>query len=135
MNKKYYELTCDFLKSIENRTLDLNIQKFYHPDVVQVEYPNALTKVVTKRQIKMIEEGIASGRRVLEKESYELIKYYEIDDIVIIEVIWKGILAVPIGSLKIGDEMKAYFAQIYEFKDDRIYRQRNYDCFEPFTQK
>lgn len=28
--------------------------------------------------------------------------------------------------------MKAYFAQFYEFKDDKIIHQRNYDCFEPF---
>ena len=29
-------------------------------------------------------------------------------------------------------EMTAHFAQIFECKDGKIYRQRNYDCFEPF---
>jgi len=50
----------------------------------------------------------------------------------VLEVTWRGRLAVPVGSLKPGDEMRARFAVIFEFRDGRIFRQRNYDCFDPF---
>ncbi|MCB0631806.1 MAG: hypothetical protein R2824_20670 [Saprospiraceae bacterium] len=39
----------------------------------------------------------------------------------------------PVGNLSAGEDMVAYFAQFFEFKDGKIYRQRNYDCFEPFA--
>jgi hypothetical protein len=37
-----------------------------------------------------------------------------------------------IGQLQPGQEMRAHFAVFLEFRDGRIRRQRNYDCFEPF---
>jgi hypothetical protein len=52
---------------------------------------------------------------------------------VIIEAIWTGTLAIPLGNIPIGGQMKAWFAQFYEFKDGKIIKQRNYDCFEPFN--
>jgi len=44
-----------------------------------------------------------------------------------------GTLAIFIGNLPAGGEMTAYFAQLFESRDGKIYRQRNYDCFEPFN--
>ena len=69
---------------------------------------------------------------MLQQESYGLIKYFESGDVVIIEAIWRGKLAIPLGSLAIGEEMKAYFAQFYEYKEGKIYKQRTYDCFKSF---
>jgi hypothetical protein len=51
---------------------------------------------------------------------------------VIIEAIWTGVLSIPVGKLAVGSEMKAYFAQFFEFKNGKITKQRNYDCFENF---
>ena len=49
-----------------------------------------------------------------------------------LEVLWVGVLKVPVGSLEAGAEMRAHFAVFLEFRDGLIYRQRNYDGFEPF---
>ena len=51
---------------------------------------------------------------------------------VALEVLWVGVLAVDVGSLAIGDEMRANFGVFLTFRDGLIVRQRNYDCFEPF---
>jgi ketosteroid isomerase-like protein len=32
----------------------------------------------------------------------------------------------------VGEELEAHFALFLEFRDGRIWRQRNYDCFQPF---
>lgn len=51
---------------------------------------------------------------------------------VAIEALWVGTLAIPMGSLAPGDEMRAHFGIFMEFRDGRIAAQRNYDCFEPW---
>jgi len=42
-------------------------------------------------------------------------------------------LAVPFGSLLVGGQMKAFFAVFLEFREGKIVRQRNYDCFEAWS--
>jgi ketosteroid isomerase-like protein len=42
------------------------------------------------------------------------------------------VLGVPVGALTPGAEMRAHFAVFLDFRDGKIVRQRNYDCFEPF---
>jgi hypothetical protein len=121
-----------FLKALSNGLHGQDLEKYYHRKVIQCEYPNLLTKNLTERDFETIKLASIKGLDVLKSQSYELIKAFEFGDVVIIEAIWKGKLAVPLGKLNVGDEMRAYFAQFYEFKDGLIYRQRNYDCFEPF---
>ena len=108
------------------------IRAFYHPDARQVQYPNLLTKNLADRTVDNVCEGFEKGKKVLSKQTYEIIKSYETENTVIIQAIWRGQLAIPIGSKAAGDEMKAYFAQFFEFGGDKIIKQRNYDCFETF---
>lgn len=49
-----------------------------------------------------------------------------------LEVSWSAKLLVPFGSLSAGSNMTARFAVYLEFRGDRIARQHNYDCFDPF---
>ena len=122
----------DFIKALENRSNSNDFTKFYHPEVVQTEYPNTLTKNTTTRMLKDLEAAATRGKQVLQKERYDIVNSYVAGNTVIVEAIYTGVLAIPVGKLKPGDEMKAWFAQIYEFKNGKIFRQRNYDCFENF---
>ena len=122
----------EFLKTLETRTDFEELIPFYHPEVEQIEYPNLLTTVKTCRSLDDLRNAAEKGKGVLQSEKYEIINKYTAESVVIVEVVWRGILDIPIGKLKPGDTMKAYFAQFYEFKDGRIIRQRNYDCFEHF---
>src|SRR5262249_34408979 len=107
--------------------------RFYHPDVEQIEYPNAITRQTAVRTLQDLQAASERGKNVLQKEEYEIVKLYSFGETVILEAIWKGTLAIPLGNIPVGGQMKAYFAQFFEFKDGKIYRQRNYDCFEPFN--
>jgi ketosteroid isomerase-like protein len=49
-----------------------------------------------------------------------------------VEARWTGVLAVALGTLAAGTEMKASFAMFFHFRDGRIAMQRNYDCFDPW---
>ena len=119
----------DYLKAIEARADSLS---FFTADAVQEEFPNALVPSGARRTVDDLRAANARGRNVLASESYEIITLVETGDVVACEVLWSGVMAVPLRSLKPGDSMRARFAVFFEFQGDRIRRQRNYDCFEPF---
>ena len=118
-----------YLKAIEQRK---DVLGFYTDDIVQEEFPNALSPTGATRQLADLKAAAKRGQNVLSSESYEIVSIVEQHDIVACELVWRGVLAVPLKSLKPGDVLKARFAAFFEFDGDRIRRQRNYDCFEPF---
>ncbi|MDW7692649.1 nuclear transport factor 2 family protein [Flammeovirgaceae bacterium SG7u.111] len=122
----------EFLKMLEARKSSNELDKFYHPETEQIEYPNTLTKTLTKRGLNDLKDASEKGSKILTSESYEVKNLLSVNNTVVLECIWYGKLAIPIGKLNAGDQMKAYFAQFFEFKDGKIFKQRNYDCFEPF---
>ena len=122
----------EFLKMLENRKSSDELDDFYHPDSQQIEFPNALTKQCTTRTLQELKEASDKGANVLTKETYEIKNLLSMGNTVVLECVWRGTLAIPIGNIEAGGQMTAYFAQIFEFKDGKIFRQRNYDCFEPF---
>lgn len=118
-----------YLKAIESRGDSL---AYFTDDAVQEEFPNALVPAGARRTMEELREANARGRDVMTSETYEIVTLIETGDVVACEVLWRGVLAVPLKSLKPGDAMKARFAVFFEFRGDKIRRQRNYDCFEPF---
>lgn len=123
------EIVRAYLRAIERRGDPLS---FFAEDAVQEEFPNALVPAGARRTLADLKEANQRGQNVLRSETYEIVHLLESGDLVAAEVLWRGVLAVPLRSLKPGDAMKARFAVFFEFEGDKIRRQRNYDCFEPF---
>jgi ketosteroid isomerase-like protein len=123
------DLVRAYLKAIETRGDSL---AFFADDAVQEEFPNALVPTGARRTLDELREANERGRDVLTSETYEIVNLVEAGELVACEVLWRGVLAVPLRSLKPGDVMKARFGVFFEFAGDKIRRQRNYDCFEPF---
>jgi len=72
------------------------------------------------------------GKKVITDERYEITNIVASGDTLAVETIWTGVLQIPYDSLPIGGIVRARFAVFFEFKDGKIQRQRNYDCFDPF---
>jgi ketosteroid isomerase-like protein len=123
------EIVRRYLAAIE---ADSGAVDFYDPDVIQEEFPNRFLPTGARRDLAALREAAARGRAVMRGQRYEVHAAHAVGDTVVLEVLWAGTLAVPVGSLAAGDEMRAHFAVFVELRDGRIYRQRNYDCFEPF---
>ncbi|RIV27774.1 nuclear transport factor 2 family protein [Fibrisoma montanum] len=121
-----------FIHTLQNRTSTDELIPFYHPDIEQIEFPNAITRTTAIRNLDDLKAASERGQQVMQKEEYKVTRSYVFDNTVIIEAIWTGTLAIPLGSIPIGGQMQANFAQFYDFKDGLIIRQRNYDCFQPF---
>lgn len=105
---------------------------FYHPDVRQEELPNRLVPTGAVRDLAALRAAAARGRGVLRAQRYAVRTAMAQGSRVALETLWVGTLAVPVGALAAGAEMRAHFAMFLEFDGDRIVAQRNYDCFEPF---
>ena len=108
------------------------LSAFYAPDVVQEEFPNRLSPRGARRDLAGILEAAERGRQVMAAQRYEVLDAVASGDRVAVEFRWAGTLAVPVGSLPAGREMRGRFAVFMEFRDGRIVRQRNYDCFKPW---
>ena len=121
-----------YLAAIEGGATGAALAAFYTPDVEQVEYPNRLLPMGATRDLAAVLDGAARGQQVVRAQRYEVRAAHASGDHVILELLWVATLARSIGMLLPGHEMRAHFAVVLEYRDGRIARQRNYDCFEPF---
>ncbi|WP_438449037.1 nuclear transport factor 2 family protein [Gorillibacterium sp. sgz5001074] len=124
--KKYFTLTEQFV------TEESDYTDIFHPDIEQTEYPNWLTSQLMVSNREMLLKRMPNGAKLLASQQYDIQRAYETEDAVITEVIWTAVIGNNLGVFKEGQELKAYFCCVFEFKDGLIYRQRNYDCFERF---
>jgi ketosteroid isomerase-like protein len=126
------EITRNYLKDIEEGKTADELAIYYSELIEQVEYPNLFLPNGAKRNLNDLKEALLRGKEVLTSQFYDVQKSYVIENTVILETIWIAELAVPVGQIPAGGQMKAYFAQFIEFENGKIVRQRTYDCFEPF---
>lgn len=131
------ERTRAYLAAIEQSTDSTDPEPegaldFYHPKIRQRELPNRLVPSGAVRNLDALREAASRGRSVLKSQRYAVQHAVARGTSVALETLWVGVLAIPIGQLKPGDEMRAYFAMFMEYEGDKIIDQRNYDCFEPF---
>ena len=131
------ERTREYLAAIErstepDATAGGDAFSFYDPSVRQEELPNRLVPTGAVRDLDALREAGARGRAVLRGQRYAVRSAMVQGSRVALETLWVGVLAVPVGSLPAGGEMRAHFALFLDFEGGRIRAQRNYDCFEPF---
>ncbi|HEX5167811.1 MAG TPA: nuclear transport factor 2 family protein [Cyclobacteriaceae bacterium] len=122
----------NFIRAIEKGKTGDELDKFYHKDIEHITYPNALTKNLTKRNLEELKEASERGKTILSKQTYEIIRSYAAGRTVVLEARWTGTLKTAVGQLPAGGQMTAHFAQFFEFRNGKIIRQRNYDCFDAF---
>ncbi len=121
-----------YLAAIESGADDADPFAFLSPDVKQIEHPNQFVPAGAERDLDAMREAGVRGRRVLQGQRYEVRTAIANGNEVALEVLWVGTLAVAIGALAPGAEMRAHFGVFLTFEEGRIVRQRNYDCFDPF---
>ncbi len=121
-----------YLDAIEAGATGEELAAFFTSDVEQVEFPNRLVASGATRDLTAILDGAVRGQAVLRSQRFEITRLVEAAEVAAAEATWTGVLAIPVGSIPAGGEMRARFAMFFEFRDDRIARQHNYDCFDPF---
>lgn len=121
-----------YLNALQNGETGDALRRFFTDDVRQVEMPNQLNKRGQESDLDHILQRSRQGLKVLQRQQYEILSATAQDDRVAVEARWTGVLAIALGTLAAGAEMKASFAIFFHFRDGRIALQRNYDCFDPW---
>ncbi|MEO6315143.1 MAG: nuclear transport factor 2 family protein [Chitinophagaceae bacterium] len=112
-------------------TSEQEYKALLHTGIEQIQYPNLMIPATRKRTFTNLIEGAEAGKKMLAYQHFAPVHFFETGDAVIAEYTWTGELKVKVGRLKQGQVLKAHICTIFEFRDGKIYRQRNYDCYEP----
>ena len=120
----------DYLAALEAGATGEALARFFAPDAVQIELPNRLNPNRGRSDLADILRRAELGKTLLKQQRYVERSALADGNRVAMEAEWVGVLAIDLGTLKAGSEMKASFAMFFEFTDGRIALQRNYDCFE-----
>lgn len=95
-----------------------------HEDVEVRLMPNMLAPRGETRALPALVAAFDKGREMLERQTYAIERVLVQDATCALEIAWSG-------TLKGGKEMRARFAMFLDTRDGKIFRQTNYDCFEP----
>ncbi|WP_213434561.1 MULTISPECIES: nuclear transport factor 2 family protein [Lysobacteraceae] len=131
MNNENLDCIRAYLADLAAGTTGERLAAYFTADVVQIEYPNRLNPNGGRSDLATLLSRAEQGQRVLRQQSYQVTSEMAQGDRVAVEALWTGVLAVPLGSLAPGAEMKAHFAMFFELEHGKIRVQRNYDCFQP----
>ena len=118
-----------YLAAIQTRG---DVAAHFCPDVEQKELPNQLLKAGATRDLAALLASSEKGKRAVVSENYEIVSATEQGDCLALEAIWTGILAVPLGNVPAGGTLRAHLGMFFTFRNGRILKLHNYDCFEPF---
>ena len=121
-----------YLEALENGVDGSAWADFCTKDVVQEEFPNRLSPIGAHRDLAAILDAARRGKQVMRAQRFEIRNSIVDGDNVALEVFWSGLLAVPVDTLPADSEMRAHFSVWLEFRDGKIARQHNYDCFDPW---
>ena len=121
-----------YLDALSRGTCGNQLAHFFAEDVLQIEFPNRLSPKDGESDLGRMLARSIEGQRILRTQQFEIRSEIARDERVAAEAGWTGVLAVDVGSLRAGMEMKAALAMFFEIREGRVRRQRNYDCFEPW---
>jgi len=119
------QLVRDYLHAIESHDLD-RVATFFHPDIAVIEHPNALNPKGARYDRAALRAAGERGKAAMASERYEVRALTCEGDRVIAQIVWTG-------TLRDGRVLRAQICSVIEIRDGAIWRQEQYDCFEPVS--
>jgi ketosteroid isomerase-like protein len=121
-----------YLEALESGADGNALAEFFTKDVVQEEFPNRLSPIGAHRDLNAVLDAARQGKKVMRAQRFEIRNSIVDGDNVALEILWSGLLALPVDTLPADSEMRAHISVWLEFRDGKIARQHNYDCFDPW---
>jgi ketosteroid isomerase-like protein len=121
-----------YLEAVENGAEGSALAEFYTKDVVQEIFPNRLQPIGGHHDLDGILASARAEKRTFRAQKFDILNSMVDGDAVVLEILWSGYLAVPVDTLPADSEMRAHISLWLEFRDGKICRQHNYDCYDPW---
>jgi ketosteroid isomerase-like protein len=127
------EIVRKYVSLVQNLEFtESTTRQLLHPEYIQWELPNILNKNGQKSNLAESFKRIETAKTILTTQKYDITTVMEQGNRVVIETIWTATMAIDAGPIKKGQQMRAFISMFFDFKDGKIHRVRNYDCFDPF---
>src|SRR5262249_52044244 len=117
------ERAIAWVRAIESGQTGDALAEFVTPDVIHEDMPNRFFPNGTKSDLAAMRAASTRGQTVMRQQRYDIRSATGNANMVAIELDWSAELAVPLGELKAGDELRARVALFMEFRDGLICRQ------------
>ncbi len=125
------DLARGYLKAIEDGNAEF-VTNLFSPDAVIEQLPNRIYPQGLRANVTQLAGAFEKGRKLFTCQTYEITNHLVADNMVALEVLWTGTLAIPFGSIAAGGQMRCHSGMFLEFREGKVVSQRNYDCFEPW---
>ena len=102
-----------------------------HPEFQGTEYPSVLNAALRTSGFEDCIKRVGEGRKLLSAQHFEIATHAESDLLVAVEDKWHALLAIDYAGQKKGKALKAKFCMLFEFKDEKLWRQRVYETSDP----
>jgi ketosteroid isomerase-like protein len=129
--EKNLEIIRSYLAAVERLEDAESVVRFWHPEGVFEELPNAISPRGSSRDRAAIASSYDRGRALLASQRYEVVNAFGAGDQMLVEMVWTGTLKIDAGPLRAGESLRARCAAVFELRGGLIYRQRQYDCYDP----
>jgi ketosteroid isomerase-like protein len=132
MNPAAEKIIRDYFRAIESSAPVAELGNLLHDEIRQHEFPSRLNPQGRTRGKAQMLADFERGKALIASQSYVIRSLVSDGDRVCAETEWTGTLAVPLGTLKPGDAMRADFGVFFRVRDGRIVEQNNFDCIHPW---
>jgi ketosteroid isomerase-like protein len=126
------ELARQYVAAFERGAGGEEVARFFTPDVVIEEMPNRIGAHGNTYGLDRVLQGATEVKKVYVRQNYTIKSLLVDGTHVALELDWVGLTAVPIANIPVGTELRNHIALFLDFRDGRIAKQRNYECFEPW---
>ena len=117
------DIVLAYLRAVEAHDLD-RVVELLHADVLVTEHPNKLDPGGARYDKAAIRAAGERGAALMASERYDVRALTVEGERAVAQIAWTG-------TLKDGRSMHAQICSVIELKDGVVWRQEQYDCFEP----
>jgi ketosteroid isomerase-like protein len=123
------EIVTAYLRAVESHELD-EVARWLHPEVLVTEHPNRLNPSGKHYDLEAVRAAGQRGAALMVAERYEIRHMFVDGERAAVQIAWSGTLG-PSAGPRAGQVMRAHICSVIELRDDKVWRQEQYDCFEP----
>ena len=106
------------------------MEGFFAPDVEQTEMPNTFKPAGQVRDLSALKSDIGKSKGIIEQQKYDILNTIAHGEIVVLEMVWHGTVVTDIPPLREGQKLRAQCVAVFEFREGKVVKLRNYDCFD-----
>ena len=106
------------------------MEGFFAPDVEQTEMPNAFKPAGQVRDLNALKSDIGKSKGIIEQQKYDILNTIAYGEFVVLEMVWHGTVVTDIPPLREGQKLRAQCVAVFEFREGKVVKLRNYDCFD-----